>query len=185
MVRFLPNQLYIYQKFSSIVEQNSEIKQLTEELGVYFEKNKQLSPLSARIFSMLILTEKDGLGFDELVDGLDSCKSSVSTNLQLLQTQGRVVYFTKPGDRKRYFKIAPNDIYVQLDKKIAQWEKEKNIHLKVHNFKRKLYQEKDIPKEKNRGLEYTKNYALFIDDFIKNLIQLKENLQKTFNSDTL
>ncbi|MCM4150484.1 transcriptional regulator [Arenibacter sp. N53] len=167
------------------MEPNTEIQNLTEELGVYFEQNKILSPLSARIFSMLILTDKEGLAFDEIIEGLESCKSSVSTNLQLLQTQGRVVYFTKPGNRKRYFKIAPDDIFVQLDKKIEQWEKEKNIHLKVYDFKKKLYQKKDITAENNRGLQYTKNYALFIDDFIKNLIQLKENLQKTFNSDTI
>jgi DNA-binding transcriptional regulator GbsR (MarR family) len=167
------------------VEHDTEIKEVTEELGVYFEQNKLLSPLSARIFSMLILTDKDGLSFDEIIEGLDSCKSSVSTNLQLLQTQGRVVYFTKPGDRKRYFKIAPNDIFVQLDKKIQQWEKERSIHLKVYNFKKKLYQQKNISAENNRGLQYTKNYALFIGDFIQNLTQLKANLQETFNSETL
>jgi DNA-binding transcriptional regulator GbsR (MarR family) len=167
------------------VEHHTEIREVTEELGVYFEKNKLLSPLSARIFSMLILTDKDGLSFDEIIEGLDSCKSSVSTNLQLLQNQGRVVYFTKPGNRKRYFKIAPNDIFVQLDKKIEQWEKEKDIHLRVYNFKKNLYQKKNITAENNRGLQYTKNYAVFIDDFIQNLIQLKANLQKTFNSDTL
>ncbi|MEQ8218297.1 MAG: MarR family transcriptional regulator [Arenibacter sp.] len=167
------------------MEPNTQIKKLTEELGVYFEQNKILSPLSARIFSMLILTDKDGLSFEEIIEGLDSCKSSVSTNLQLLQTQGRVVYFTKPGNRKRYFKIASNDIFVQLDKKIEQWQKEKNIHLKVYDFKKQLYQKTNITAEKNRGLQYIENYVLFVDDFIKNLIQLKENLQKTFNSETL
>lgn len=167
------------------VEPNTEIKKLTEELGVYFEQNKMLSPLSARIFAMLILTEKEGLNFDELIEELDSCKSSVSTNLQVLQTQGRVVYFTKPGNRKRYFKVAPNDIFVQLDKKIEQWEKEKNIHLKVYDFKKKLYEKKNMTDEKSRGLQYVKNYALFIDNFTRNLIQLKENLQKTFKADTL
>ena len=167
------------------MESNTQIKKLTEELGVYFEQNKILTPLAARIFSLLILTDKDGLSFEEIIEGLDSCKSSVSTNLQLLQTQGRVVYFTKPGNRKRYFKIAPNDIFVQLDKKIEQWEKEKNIHLKVYGFKKQRYQKTNITAEKNRGLQYIENYVLFVGDFIKNLIQLKENLQKTFNSDTL
>jgi len=158
-----------------------EKSELIEELGVYFETNKILSHLAARIFSLLILSEKDGTTFDELVTTLKASKSSVSTNLQLLQNTGRVIYFTKLGDRKRYFKAAPNDIIVQLDKKIAQWEQEKQLHEKLFAFKTNLYKEHNKYDENLPGLQYTKNYALFINDFIKNLKTLKNNLQNTLN----
>jgi DNA-binding transcriptional regulator GbsR (MarR family) len=166
------------------VEPNTEIKKLTEELGVYFEQNKVLSPLSARIFSMLILTDKDGLSFDQLIEGLDSCKSSISTNLQLLQATGRIVYFTKPGERKRYFKVSPNDIFDQLEKKIEQWETEKKMHLKVYEFKKNMLKNSTTYNEDKPGLRYTKTYARLADNFIRNLKQLKEDLKNPSNSNS-
>jgi hypothetical protein len=38
--------------------------QLIEELGVYFENNRILTPLASRIFSMLILSDPEGICFD-------------------------------------------------------------------------------------------------------------------------
>ena len=85
---------------------------------------------------MLILTDQEGISFDEFVEGLDASKSSISTNLQLLQASRRIVYFTKPGERKRYFKISPNDIFDQLEKKIKQWETEKKCTCKSMSSKK-------------------------------------------------
>lgn len=155
--------------------------QLIEELGVYFENNKILSPLAARIFSMLILTDQEGISFDEFVEGLDASKSSISTNLQILQSTGRIVYFTKPGERKRYFKISPNDIFDQLEKKIEQWETEKKMHLKIYEFKKNMLKNNKRLNEDMPGLRYTKTYAKLADDFIRNLKQLKENLKNPTN----
>ncbi|MCM4166663.1 hypothetical protein KCTC52924_01510 [Arenibacter antarcticus] len=159
--------------------------QLIEELGVYFENNKILSPLAARIFSMMILTDQEGISFDEFVEGLDASKSSISTNLQLLQASGRIVYFTKPGERKRYFKVSPNDILDQLEKKIEQWETEKKMHLKVYEFKKNMLKNSEVHHEDMPGLHYTKTYAKFVGDFIQNLKQLQENLKNTANLNSL
>ncbi|GGW24949.1 GbsR/MarR family transcriptional regulator [Arenibacter certesii] len=161
-----------------------EKNQLIEELGVYFENNKILPPLAARIFAMLILTDQEGISFDDFVEGLFASKSSISTNLQLLQATGRIIYFTKPGDRKRYFKISPNDIFEQLDKKIEQWETEKEMHLKVYKFKKNLLKINSNSQEDMPGLHYTKTYAKLAEYFIENLNQLKENLKITVNSNS-
>ncbi|WP_026808598.1 GbsR/MarR family transcriptional regulator [Arenibacter latericius] len=158
--------------------------QLIEELGVYFENNKILPPLAARIFAMLILTEEEGISFDDFVEGLYASKSSISTNLQLLQATGRIVYFTKPGERKRYFKISPNDIFEQLEKKIEQWESEKEMHLKVYNFKKDTLKNNCSNQKDTPGLHYTKTYAELADYFIENLNELKENLKITINSNS-
>lgn len=134
---------------------------------------------------MLILSEQEGISFDEFVEGLDSSKSSVSTNLQLLQISGRIVYFTKPGDRKRYFKISPYDLVEQLEKKIEQWETEKKLHLKIYGFKKKMYLKNDTYDENMPGLKYTKDYAALIDGLIQNLKKLQDNLKNPANNNSL
>ncbi len=161
-----------------------EKNKLIEELGVYFENNKILSPLAARIFAMLILTDEEGISFDSFVEGLKASKSSISTNLQLLQAAGRIVYFTKPGERKRYFKIAPNDLTEQLDKKIAQWEMEKEMHLKVYRFKKNMFKDGVPSLDQMPGLQYIQTYTKLADYFIDNLKQLKEKLENTPNTNS-
>lgn len=156
----------------------AECNLLTEELGVYFENHDGLSPLSARIFSLLVLSDGEGVTFEEFVERLEASKSSISTNLQLLQYSGSVTYCTKPGDRKRYFKIAPDQLSLRLDKKIEMWEKEKDVHLKIYAFKKKYFQKKDISKGDCTGIQYSKNYASLIDELIKNLTDLKITLDK-------
>jgi len=64
--------------------------------------------LAARIIGTLIIDGcKTGLTFDELVEKMQASKSSISTNLNLLQKMDKIFYFTKVGDRKKYFKAAP------------------------------------------------------------------------------
>lgn len=133
---------------------------------------------------MLILTDQEGISFDSFVEGLDASKSSISTNLQLLQATGRIVYFTKPGERRRYFKISPNDIFEQLEKKIEQWEAEREMHLKVYAFKKNMLKDTNQQPEEIPGLHYTKTYAKLADYFIENLKQLKENLKNTLNTNS-
>ena len=151
---------------------------------MYFENHDGLSPLSARIFSLLVLSEGDGVTFEKFVERLEASKSSISTNLQLLQSSGRITYGTKPGDRKRYFKIAPDNLLLRLDKKIGVWEKEKNLHLKIYAFKKRYFQKKGLLQQDSSGLQYSKNYASLINDMIKNLILLKITLEKTINNTT-
>lgn len=134
---------------------------------------------------MLILSDQEGISFDEFVEGLDASKSSVSTNLQLLQASGRIVYFTKPGDRKRYFKISPNDIFEQLEKRVEQWETEKKLHLKIYTFKKSMCLKNNTYDENMPGLRYTKDYASLIEDLIQNLRKLQENLKNPTNDNSL
>ena len=188
MVRLIPNQTYLClhiilsQQKLSIIEVERNL--LTEELGVYFETHDGLSPLSARIFSLLVLSDNEGVTFDGFVERLEASKSSISTKLQLLQSSGRITYCTKPGDRKRYFKIAPDNLLLRLDKKIEIWEKEKSLHLKIYTFKKKYLQKKGLLQYDSSGLLYSKNYASLITDMIKNLNHLKTTLEKTINYKT-
>ncbi|MEL1240229.1 GbsR/MarR family transcriptional regulator [Flavobacterium flavipallidum] len=88
-----------------------DIKQEREEIielyGNYFEKLYNIPPLAARILGTLITDGcKTGLTFDALVEKLGASKSSISTNLNLLLNIEKITFFTKAGDRKKYFKPA-------------------------------------------------------------------------------
>jgi len=149
---------------------------LVEELGVYFELSEAMPPLSARIFAYLVLIGDQGASFDEITERLNASKSSVSTNLQLLQNAGSVTYFTKSGDRKRYFKIDADQIKNRIDAKIDTWKKEKILHEKVSNYKVALLKHNHIYDENNSNLQFGKHYISVIESIIENLTNLKENL---------
>lgn len=86
-------------------------KQLVEEFGLLIERRLGISPLSARIYALLTLSSYSGLTFEEIREAIDASKSSTSVNVNVLIQLGYIEYYTKPGDRKRYFKVAK---YFQL-----------------------------------------------------------------------
>ena len=88
-------------------------KALIEKFGVFHEKNG-MTPAQARIVALLMIVDQAELTFDEIQATLQLSKSSVSTALQSLTIMGRIEYYTKPGDRKRYFRVNP----VRSDKNV-------------------------------------------------------------------
>ncbi|MBT32766.1 MAG: hypothetical protein CMO01_24170 [Thalassobius sp.] len=79
-------------------------KDLLEQLGVFLE-SRGWQPAVGRILGLLIISESEELTFDDVRETLHLSKSATSTALNLLLNTGKVEYFTKPGDRKRYFKV--------------------------------------------------------------------------------
>lgn len=160
--------------------QNEELlkqkKYLIEEMGVYFETCDTLSPLSSRIFAYLALSLEDGVSFEELQEELEASKSSISTNLQLLQSMGRIGYCTKPGDRKRYFRIDEEQILNRLDDKIEMWKHEKRLHEKVLEYKHQYIEKEEVEEVKKIKTQYNEHYISFIEAMIINLEKLKNNL---------
>lgn len=149
---------------------------LVEELGVHFECSDNLTPLASRIAVYLILTGIKGATFEELVEKLEASKSSISTNLQLLQSNGRITYYTKSGDRKRYFKITPDHIISRLDEKIDLWKKEMKNHQKILAYNQKVLESKHANEGNHLNIQFSEQYIEFIDKMIINLIQLKQNI---------
>ncbi|WP_461532627.1 GbsR/MarR family transcriptional regulator [Sinomicrobium sp.] len=162
-------------------ELENEKCSLIEEMGVFFERNETFSPLAARIFSVLVLSGEQGVTFEELLERLEASKSSVSTNLHLLQSTGKITYFTKTGDRKRYFKTAPDQILIRMDEKIEQWEKEKRLLEKVHGYQlkcKKYCPESDTNK---LSIQFNQHYIKFAEAMINNLFELRKNMSNTLN----
>ena len=122
--------------------------ELIEELGLYFEKRHDLPPLAARIYAIMVLSSLEGFTFDELMEITQASKSSVSTNLNLLLQLKFVEYYTKPGERKRFFRSSGSFLQnmlieqyetinadLELTKKVNAFNKQHN----PENYRKKGY----------------------------------------------
>lgn len=136
------------------VEERSD--KLVEEIGVYFENIYQIPPLAARIYGLLMICPRTGHSFDELVEYTNSSKSSVSTNINLLLNTGNIEYFTKSGERKRYFRLSKSYLKISLEKYRDRVSTELNLLKKVEAFNKEFNQAK-YKKHKDLG-ELYQNY---------------------------
>lgn len=162
-------------------ELEREKGQLIEELGVIMESKHQLAPVAARILSTLILTGQGGITFDRLVRSLNASKSTISTHLDQLQNTNKIKYFTKPGDRKRYFIVNQNLIFEVIDEMTAQWETEKAVQQKILRYKQMsntLLEEKENPFD----LDFQKDLLVFLDEATTAIQKLKTKLQARNNN---
>lgn len=116
-----------------------EKQQLIEEIGIRLESRLSLAPLAARIYSVLALSSRDGLTFEEIREAIGASKSSTSVNLKTLMQLKYIDYYTKSGNRKRYFRITTHFQlsvlrldYVTLENDIGLVDKI-NAYNKVHH----------------------------------------------------
>lgn len=151
-----------------------EKTRLVEKLGVQFEKEYQLAPVAARIFATAIVTGKKGITFDQLVKDLNAGKSTVSCHLEHLQATNRIEYYTKTGDRKRYFVVKPDLMEKYIEEMTAKWEAQRCIHKEVLEFK---IQSNELNKEDPPfDLEFQKSLLDFLDEATAAVNKLKKNI---------
>ncbi len=86
------------------IERISRQKELIEELGNHLSRHGG-QQLCGRILGLLSFSDAEEFTFDEIVSELQVSKSSVSVALNNLLATNKVEYFTRAGDRKRYFRI--------------------------------------------------------------------------------
>lgn len=113
---------------------SAEKMRLIEETGVLFEQTHDLTPLAARINVIMILSPNNGYTFEEIVEITKASKSSVSTQLNLLMQLNRVEYFTKSGDRKRYFRASKVYLKFRLEELLEKIQKEMELAEKLSKF---------------------------------------------------
>jgi len=156
---------------------------LVERLGVLFEKKEALAPMAARIFAFVVLTGRQGVTFEDLLQGLCASKSTISTHLNHLHDLKKLEYFTKPGDRKKYYVVNQDSIRQHIDEMIATWDEQRELHLEMKAFKNKvnlLSTDLEPPFE----MDFHDNYIDFLEQAIKSLNKLKDaiNLKLTQSS---
>lgn len=89
-------------------------REIIERVGVFHEK-KGMQPVVGRIIGLLMVAEPAEATFEEIQEELQVSKSAVSNALTFMQGREMVDYTTKPGERKRYFKLS-----------VKKWKKDLN-----------------------------------------------------------
>ena len=116
--------------------------QLIEELGLLIEDSINLSPLASRIYSLLILSSNEGLTFEEIRAIVPASKSSISVNINVLLQLDYIAFYTKTGNRKRYFRLAKYFSLVTLNADFQEISNEVQIIEKINNYNNKFHSEK-------------------------------------------
>lgn len=152
---------------------------LVEKLGVHLENREQLAPVAARILAYIILTGKKGTTFEEMVTVLCASKSTISTHLNHLQDINKIQYFTKTGDRKKYFVIKKDTIIQHIDNMVSHWDEERKIHVEIKDYKESINNTKIKNNDEKFDLSFHDDYIKFIDgasDSIKALrVKITDN----------
>lgn len=150
---------------------------LVEQIGQSFEEGLKLSPLAARIYALLILSSYEGLTFETIREVIQASKSSTSVNINILSQLEYITFYTKPGDRKRYFKLAKYSALISLEILQQKIEKEMDVIEHINNFNKKYHPEK-FTNEKSLGVIF-QNYLIakqkLVDDTIEKMRNFRDN----------
>jgi len=149
-------------------------KELVEKFGVFMERQDNLPPIAARIFASLVINKGHGTTFEELVVFLAASKSTISTNIQLLSNRGMLTFYTKPGDRKKYFILSPESLISRVDEDIVQYRMEYHIVKEITEFREEIREQKD---EADTISNNSYPYLDFLSNSLSLLENLKENIQ--------
>lgn len=158
----------------------SQKQALVEKLGVFIESKDQLAPVAARILSYIILTGKQGTTFEDLVTELCASKSTISTHLNHLQDLKRIVYFTKAGDRKKYFIMNSDTIIQNIDAMVETWSSQKQLHIEIKEYK-EAANSKTTDEDSKFDLGFHDNYIQFLDEATKSILELKTKITNTLS----
>ncbi len=153
---------------------------LVEKLGILIENKDQLAPIEARILSYIILTGKAGTTFEDLVTKLCASKSTISTHLNHLQDLKKIEYFTKLGDRKKYFVVNHSSIVQGINAMIESWTTQKELHLEIKEYKEnKNMTILDV--DSKFDLTFHDNYIKFLDEATKSILELRTKITNNVN----
>ncbi|WP_347373546.1 transcriptional regulator [Aequorivita sp. Q41] len=158
-------------------------EKIIEKLGVHIECKEQLAPLAARILSTLILTGKKGITFESLVCELGASKSTIFTHLTTLQAGNRITYFTKPGDRKKYFILIPNMMIQSMSEMLRKWNNEKEIHLEIMDYKKEVNDTLGEDSNEMFDLEFHRDYLSFLEQASSSVEKIQKKLIEKFKND--
>ncbi|WP_101263568.1 GbsR/MarR family transcriptional regulator [Labilibaculum filiforme] len=153
-------------------ELEEEKKLLVEKFGLFMEGQEKLSPIGARIFATLFINKENGATFDDLVHFLGASKSTISTNLHNLTKSNMIVFYTRPGDRKKYYSLSPDGFISRIEEKIENFKTEFILVEQILQYKKLV---NDILEEED-GLCCSDQKSPYLD-YLSNTIRLLEQLR--------
>jgi DNA-binding transcriptional regulator GbsR (MarR family) len=83
-----------------------DLESFVERMGRAWEKDG-VPRIAGRIFGLLLVSPGD-CSLDDLADSLAVSKASVSTDARLLEQLGFLERSSHPGDRRDYYRVAPD-----------------------------------------------------------------------------
>ena len=151
-------------------------KEIIETIGVFHEQNG-MQPALGRIIGLMMVTDTAEVTFDEITASLSLSKSAVSSALTLLQTQNKVEYTTKSGERKRYFRLKKENWELELKKGISTGLQFSTILDNVLTIRNK-----DNP-EFNKHLENVRDFMIYLQKEIPAMIDryMEQQVKKELN----
>ncbi len=142
-----------------------------------------MAPLAARILATLILTGKQGTTFESLVCELGASKSTISTHLTTLQATNRITYYTKSGDRKKYFRLIPDVMIKSMEDMLGSWKSERDLHLEIIEYKQEINKTLAKDSEKYFDLEFHTEYLEYLDQASASIQKLQQRLSEKHKND--
>ncbi len=76
-----------------------------DELGLLWEASSGTPRMAGRILGALLMAEEPSLSGTELAERLNASSGSISTMTRLLETQGVIERFVRPGSRRDHFRL--------------------------------------------------------------------------------
>ncbi|MCT8339253.1 GbsR/MarR family transcriptional regulator [Luteirhabdus pelagi] len=156
---------------------SEEKKKLIEETGLHFEVYGNLPPLAARIFATALLSKEEGYSFDEIMQITQASKSSVSTSLNLLIQLRYLEYYTKSGERKRYYRNGHHNLRGSLEDELRKVTKKVEVIKKIDRFNKEHNLDK-FKKNKSIGnifLDYLENQKQNLKETIDKITEFEKN----------
>ena len=139
-----------------------------EVMGRHFEE-EGVPRIAGRLFGLLMLGEQP-CSLDELAERLQVSKGSVSTNARLLEEWGVATRVTRPGDRRDFYRIAPDLSERLIERQLGR------IELLIERLERSREALSPLPDAVTArfGAAVTFNRAV-----IRSLVGLREELRRT------
>jgi DNA-binding transcriptional regulator GbsR (MarR family) len=148
-------------------EKQSQQMLLIEEMGRHFDK-EGMQPVASRIFSLLMVSDKEEMTFEEITAALQISKSSASNGLKLLEIRKLVEYITYPGDRKRYFRIKTKELFSMIDEFESKMIRIQRLNTRIINLK---------TDKSSRVSVFLKDFNRMVHFFQQRIGALKEEYQ--------
>lgn len=157
--------------------------ELVEKMGVHFERKDNLAPVAARILAYVILTGKKGTTFEDLVSELSASKSTISTHLTHLQGLKKIEYFTKTGDRKKYFIINQDSILQGINDMLLLWQEQKELHTEVRAYK--INTNQFLEEDEQFNCDFHDSYINYLNEAVRSITLLKTNIENSTQKDSI
>ncbi|MFN8415503.1 MAG: MarR family transcriptional regulator [Cytophagaceae bacterium] len=146
-------------------------RMLIEQLGIFNER-EGLHPASARVHALLLIADRNELTFDEIMETLGISKSATSTALNLLVSLKRVEYFTRPGERKRYFRVTIMNWKTYMKAKLEST-------IEMHSIMKEIIDQRSpSTPEFNASLKEVYSFMSFFHQEIPKIIERWKETQK-------